>query len=163
MTSRSKLFVSDGQGQYAPASDDEVLSAARTLGKKKLARKAPITSPDAIQEFLQPLYAHEDREHFGVVFLTVRHSVIAHEVMFMGCLQEANVYPRQVVKRALELNASAVILVHNHPSGETDPSIADRSITRRLKDGLDLVNVRVLDHVIFAGESAYSFAENGLV
>lgn len=85
------------------------------------------------------------------------------EVMFRGTIDGSSVHPREVVKRSLELNAAALILAHNHPSGNTDPSLADKAITKRLVDAVSLVDIRVLDHLIVTGAQTYSFAEDGLI
>jgi DNA repair protein RadC len=100
---------------------------------------------------------------FCVLFLTNRHRVIAFEEMFRGTIDGATVHPREVVKQALRLNAAAVILAHNHPSGVSEPSRADEAITRRLRDALALVDIRVLDHLIVGGSEITSLAERGLL
>lgn len=92
-----------------------------------------------------------------------QHRVIAHEVLFRGSIDGAAVYPREVVKRALQLNAAAVIFAHNHPSGVLEPSLADRQITDKLKQALSMFDVRALDHFIIGKAGAYSFAEHGLI
>lgn len=99
---------------------------------------------------------------FCVAFLDTRHGVIKFEEMFRGTIDGASVYPREVVKAALACNASAVIFAHNHPSGVSEPSLADQAITRRLKDALELVDIRVLDHLVI-GTEITSFAERGLL
>ena len=102
-------------------------------------------------------------EMFAVLFLDSQHRLIRLEEMFRGTLTQTSVYPREVVKRALELHAGAVILAHNHPSGMTEPSRADQVLTERLKAALQLVDVRVLDHLVVAGPCVTSFAERGLL
>ena len=102
-------------------------------------------------------------EVFCCVYLDNRHRVIAFEELFRGTIDGASVHPREVVKHALSKNAAAVILVHNHPSGICEPSQADELITRRLKDALGLVDIRVLDHLIIGDERCESLAERGLV
>ena len=105
------------------------------------------------------------REHeiFAVLFLDARHQLLAMEEMFRGTLTQTSVYPREVVKRALERNAAAVMLAHNHPSGVAEPSRADEFLTQTLKTALALVDVRVLDHVIVAAGQSVSMAERGLM
>ncbi|HBO5495372.1 TPA: type II secretion system major pseudopilin GspG [Pseudomonas aeruginosa] len=105
----------------------------------------------------------EPNEIFAVVFLDNQHQVLAFEPLFKGTVDQTSVYPRVVVQRALALNASALILAHQHPSGNTEPSAADRAITERLKSALATVDVRVLDHFIVGKGSPYSFAEAGLL
>ena len=108
--------------------------------------------------------ADQFRERFGVLFLDSHHALIEFQVMFTGTLTAASVYPREVVRAALAINASAVILTHNHPSGDVTPSNADTELTKTLKKALDLVDVRVLDHVITcSGARTLSMAEQGLV
>ena len=100
---------------------------------------------------------------FGAIFLDNRHRVIGLEELFRGTIDGTSVHPRVVVQRALELNAAATIVFHNHPSGEPEPSQADRSLTRRLQEALALVDVRVLDHVVVGSQGTVSFAERGLL
>jgi DNA repair protein RadC len=104
-----------------------------------------------------------EHEEFYCIFLDNQHRVLKVECCFQGTIDGANVYPREVVKRALHLNAKALILAHNHPSGLAEPSEADRAITRRLIDALSLVDMRVLDHFIIGGAECFSFAEQGLL
>lgn len=103
-----------------------------------------------------------DRELFEVAFLDNQHRLIECETLFSGTIDGAAVYPREVAKRALELNASAVVIAHNHPSGIVEPSEADKRITKRIVDALQLVDIRTLDHII-VGKTPFSFAENGLI
>lgn len=98
-----------------------------------------------------------------MLFLETRHRLIKYREMFQGTIDSASVYPREVVKEALRLNAAAVILSHNHPSGSPEPSAADRALTQQLKQALALVNVRTLDHIIVAGTAVTSFAECSLL
>jgi len=122
-----------------------------------------LTSPDASTRLIQLRLAGKQREVFTVLFLNAQHQLIVAEDMFQGTLDGAAVYPREVVKRALELNAAAVILGHNHPSGVATPSQADKRITERISAALGLVDIRVLDHVIVAGTESVSFAQDGLL
>jgi len=100
---------------------------------------------------------------FVVVFLDAQHRVVANEEMFRGTLTQTSVYPREIVKKALQINAAAVILAHNHPSGVAEPSGADEALTRALREALALVDVRVLDHFVVGAGAAVSFAERGLL
>lgn len=113
--------------------------------------------------FLRLQLADQQREVFGVIFLDSAHAVIAFEVLFEGTLAQTAVYPREVVKRALERNAAALILAHNHPSGVAKPSQADERLTQTLQQALALVDIRVLDHIIVDRSEAASFAERGLL
>lgn len=122
-----------------------------------------ITSPEDTKNFLTLNLAEDQSEVFGVLFLSNRHQLISFDRMFFGTIDGASVYPREVVKRALAHNASAVIFAHNHPSGIADPSMADRLITDKLKDVLAIMDIRTLDHIIVAGTETYSFSEHGLL
>ena len=122
-----------------------------------------LPSPNRTREFLRVLLADRKAEVFGCLYLDNRHRVIETAELFQGTIDGAAVYPRVVVQQALTLNAAAVMFFHNHPSGVAEPSHADEAITRRLKEALALVDIRVLDHfVVTVGESV-SFAERGLL
>ena len=138
-----------------------------TLAMKVLAIKhragRVLSKPDETRDFLRLRLADYRNEVFGCLFLDNRHRIIAVRELFQGTIDGASVYPRVVVQQAMEVNAAAMVFFHNHPSGVAEPSHADEAITRRLKDALALVDVRVLDHfVVSAGESV-SFAERGLL
>ena len=120
-------------------------------------------SPEETRRYLRIRLAEHKNEVFGCLFLDNRHRIIEVAELFQGTIDGASVHPRVVVQKALELNSAAILLYHNHPSGVAEPSHADEAITRRLKEALALVDVRVLDHfVVTAGESV-SFAERGLL
>lgn len=116
-----------------------------------------------VKEFLLVQLAPLGHEVFCVAFVDAQHRLLAFREMFRGSLTQTSVYPREVVKAALELNAAAVVLAHNHPSGSVEPSRADELLTQTLKSALSLVDVRVLDHFIVGGDAAMSFAERGLI
>ena len=143
------------------------LQAALELGRRHLgeglARGAPLTDPDATRRYLVARLRDLPHEVFACMFLDNRHRVIAFEELFRGTLDGASVHPREVVKATLRHNAAALILAHNHPSGVAEPSDADRLITRRLRDALGLVDVRVLDHFVVGDGYAVSFAERGWI
>jgi DNA repair protein RadC len=127
-------------------------------------RQQPLlANPRIVREYLAVHYVGMEREVFGCLFLDNRHRLIAVEEMFLGTIDGASVHPREVVKRALKLNAAAVILAHNHPSGVAEPSQADELITARIRDALALVDIRVLDHLVVGGTTVTSFAERGLI
>ncbi|VFR23273.1 DNA repair protein RadC [plant metagenome] len=159
----SSLLVRDVHGRYLPASADDILEAARQVIDQKMQRGDEFTSPVAVKEYLRAKLAGFEHEVFAVLFMDSRHRLIEYREMFRGTIDGASVYPREVVKEALRLNAAAVIVSHNHPSGNPEPSAADRALTQRLKEALGLVDVRVLDHVIVAGRATASFAERGLI
>ena len=122
-----------------------------------------LASPDAVRDYLRLLLGDRPHEIFTVVFLDAQHRVIATEEMFRGTLTQTSVYPREVVIEALNRNAAAVILCHNHPSGSPQPSRADLTLTSTLKAALALVDVRVLDHLIVTRMEAVSLAERGMM
>lgn len=130
------------------------------------ARHAPgsnLTSPTETTAYLRIKFADYKNEVFCTIFLDNRHRVLSFEEMFQGTVDGSSVHPRVVVQRALEINAAAVIFAHNHPSGIAEPSNADEQITRRLKDALALVDVRVLDHIVVGVTETTSMAEKGLL
>jgi len=149
-----------GQAKYAQL--QAVLEMSRRYLFEGLQRGDALTSPQETREYLSGQLRDYAHEVFAVLFLDQRHRVIKFEEMFRGTIDGANVYPREVVKKALEHNAAAVIFAHNHPSGVAEPSQADERITQRLKDALSLVDIRVLDHFV-VGENVVSFAERGLL
>lgn len=146
-----------------PVSSDELISFAENLVSENFARTEVMANPDATKKFLRLNIGREEQEIFCALFLDSQHRIIAFERLFMGTIDGASVYPREVVKAALKRNAAAVIFAHNHPSGIAEPSLADRQITRRLTDALALVDIRVLDHLVVGDTDTVSFAERGLL
>lgn len=140
-----------------------IAKALSILAKRMKQAETYINSPAIVKSYLQLRMADLQHEVFSVVFLDAQHGVIETEEMFRGTLTQTSVYPREVVKRALSLNAAAVIFGHNHPSGNTEPSRSDELLTDALKQALGLIDVRVLDHIIVAGAQTLSFAERGLI
>ena len=136
--------------------------ALSVLAERHRAGRA-LGSPEQTRSFLRLKLVDRKHEVFGVLFLDNRHRVIQVAEMFQGTIDGASVHPRVVVQRALEVNAAAVVFFHNHPSGVAEPSHADEAITRRLRDALALVDVRVLDHFVVAAGESVSFAERGLI
>ncbi|MDF8361304.1 JAB domain-containing protein [Achromobacter anxifer] len=144
--------------------DDWLIQRAIALLEQRVFKAGPrLDQPPAVKDYLRLKLVAEPNEVFAVVFLNSLHEVLAYEPMFRGTLNETAVYPRVVVQRALELNAGAVIFSHQHPSGSTEPSSADRHLTLRLKEALALIDVRVLDHIIVGQGTPYSFAEAGVL
>lgn len=145
----------------------EKLLAAREVVKRWMAEDlragAALTSPGAVRDYLKLLLRELQHEVFVSLWLDAQHRVIKSQESFRGSLTQTSVYPREIVKAALAANAAAVIFAHNHPSGVAQPSQADELLTRNLKDALGLVEVKVLDHFIVAGNQAISFAERGLL
>lgn len=160
-TLNSSLLVHDVQGRYLPATAEQILDAARQVIDQKMRRGAAFTSQQRAKEYLRTKLAGFDNEVFAVLFLDTQHRLIEYDEMFYGTIASTEVHPREVVKKALQNNAAAVILAHNHPSGNTEPSDADRRLTQRLRDALELVEVRTLDHIIVGGNDTMSFAERG--
>lgn len=150
-----------GLGPAKFAQLQAVLEMARRHLAEKLQRESVLESPEAVRDYLKALLRHEPHEVFGCLFLDAKHRVLAFGSLFRGTIDSASVYPRQVVKRALAHNAAALILAHNHPSGVADPSPADRVLTKRLQEALELVDVQVLDHIIVGGEDPISMVEYG--
>ena len=164
MVNSQSLFVQDALGQYVVVDDDTLIAAALRAVEQRIPRNGTLmTTPFVVRNYLSMKLGTLPHEVFGVLFLNSQHGMIAFEVMFRGTLTQTSVYPREVVKRALELNCAACVLVHNHPSGSLQPSRADELLTKTMKDVLALIDVRVLDHVIISGERALSMAELGLV
>ena len=158
----ASLMIRDEQGRYLPATAEQILDAARKVIDQKVQRGAAFTSSELVKEYLIAKLGGFEHEVFAALFLDAKHRLIQYVEMFRGSIDSASVYPREVVKEALRLNAAAVIFAHNHPSGNPEPSQADKVLTQRLKEALALVDVRSLDHIIVAGQRTVSFAERGL-
>jgi DNA repair protein RadC len=152
-----------GLGPAKRAEIAAVLEIARRVLAHKLADQPGFEQPQAVKDYLALQLGALDHEVFGVMFLDVRHRLTRFEILFRGTLAHTSVHPREVVKRALALNAAAVVLAHNHPSGLAEPSRADELITTALRQALQLVDVRVLDHVVVGRGGCVSFAERGLL
>ncbi|WP_341907042.1 DNA repair protein RadC [Polaromonas sp. YR568] len=140
-----------------------VLELARRALAEELKEKPLFATPQAVRDYLQLQLGSRPHEIFAVLFLDSQHRLIALEELFRGTLTQTSVYPREVVVRALALNAASVVLAHNHPSGAAKPSRADEALTQTLKSALGLVDVRVLDHFVVTGSEAVSMAELGLL
>jgi DNA repair protein RadC len=159
----SSLLVRDVTGDYRPANADEVLQAARRVLAGQMRGCEALTSPQVVRDFLRVKLGALEHEVFAVIHLDAQNRVIDYVEMFRGTVSQTSVYPREVVKEALARNSAALLLVHNHPSGAAEPSRADKMLTQTLKSALALVDVRVLDHLIVAGNAILSFAERGLL
>jgi DNA repair protein RadC len=140
-----------------------VIDEAVSIIERCIKSAPAFDTPDAVKHYLQLQLAGEPHEIFGVLFLDVQNRFIAFDRLFHGTLTQTSVYPREVVLSALAHRASAVVLTHNHPSGNTNPSRADEMLTQTMKNTLALVDIRVLDHVIVAPGEALSMAERGLM
>jgi DNA repair protein RadC len=152
-----------GLGPAKRAEIVAVLELARRALASQLQEKTMFSNPQAIRDYLQLQLGSREHEIFAVLFLDTQHRLIVLEEMFRGTLTQTSVYPREVVVRALALNAANVVLAHNHPSGTAQASRADEAITHTLKAALALVDVRVLDHFIVTSHEAVSMAELGLM
>lgn len=142
---------------------NQALSVLETRMAYKKKRTLPFSSPQDTKDYLRLKMSEYEHEVFAMLLLDTRHRLIEYVELFRGTIDECSVHPREVVKTALAHNASAVIFAHNHPSGDAEPSHADRTLTDQLKESLKLVDVRSLDHIIVGAESAVSFAERGLM
>ena len=136
---------------------------ARRYFEDSLPPGESIRSPADTETFLKARMQHLDHELFCCLYLDNRHRVLRFDELFRGTIDGTSVYPREVVKEALSVNAAAVILAHNHPSGVAEPSQADERITQRLKSALELVDIRLLDHLIVGEGAATSLASRGLL
>ena len=152
-----------GLGRATYAHLQASLEIARRLLAETLRRGNAFTNTQAVKHFVASKLRHRQQEVFGILFLNSQHQLLLFEELFVGTIDEASVYPREVVKKALAVNAAAVIFTHNHPSGIAEPSDADKLITQHLKKALDLVDIRVLDHMVVGDKQVVSFAERGIL
>ncbi|MGH8126356.1 MAG: RadC family protein [Rhodanobacteraceae bacterium] len=157
------LTATPGLGPAKRARLVAALELARRALREELVTRTALASPRDSAAFLKAQLAHKPYEVFACLFLDNRHRVLAFEELFRGTLDGASVHPREVVRASLKHNAAAVILAHNHPSGVAEPSAADRNITRQLRDALQLVGVRVLDHLVVGAGEPTSMAARGLI
>lgn len=164
MTQLSNLFYIDATGERQQATATMVIAAARQCMDEFLRRDVELSSPALVKDFLAIKLGQRTREIFAVIFLDCQNRVIEYREMFRGTLTTTSVYPREIVKVALQLNAAAAVICHNHPStGIAMPSNADQELTKVIKATLALVDVHVQDHVIVGGGTVFSFAEQGLM
>lgn len=157
----SALFVRETGHRYRPATPDEVLAAARDEVERHFKRDVKFSDPASVKRYLTTTMSMLPRETFRMLLLDSQHQVVNAVDVSVGTLDAASVYPREIVKLALDHSAAAVVFAHQHPSGAPEPSSADRMLTDRLKAALATVDVRVLDHFVIGGNCAVSFAERG--
>ena len=158
-----QIFCSNpGLGTAKYAQLQAVMEMARRYLFESMQRGYALSSPHETRQYLSDCLRDYQHEVFAALFMDQRHRVICFEELFTGTIDGASVYPREVVKKALQHNAAAIIFAHNHPSGVAEPSSADKHITKRLQDALALVDIRVLDHFV-VGDEVVSFAERGLI
>ena len=143
--------------------EDQVIQQALDILQSRLKISTVLHTPSAVKDYLKLKFTGLEHEVFTVLYLSTQNELIEAVEMFRGTLTQTSVYPREVVKEALKLNAAAVIFAHNHPSGNATPSRADEHLTQTLKAALALVDVRVVDHIVVAGLTTVSMAEMGLV
>lgn len=160
---RTSLLACPGIGEAKYAQLRGALELARRQALQGLCNGDALTSPGETRRFLRFHLGSRPREVFSCIFLDSQHRVLCCEDLFLGTLDGAAVYPREVAVRALQYRAAAVIFAHNHPSGVAEPSSADRRITERLCNALSLLDIRVLDHIIVGSGREFSFAEEGLL
>lgn len=158
-----ELLEIKGLGEAKSAQFAAAIELARRAMAEELKERSALTSPGAVRDYLRLALGHRPNEVFVCIWLDAQHRVIGIERAYEGSLTQTSVYPREIVKKALARNAAAVIFAHNHPSGVAQPSQADELLTRSLKEALALVEVKVLDHFVVAGNQAISFAERGLL
>jgi DNA repair protein RadC len=152
-----------GLGPAKSAQLQAVLELARRSLREEVQRDTILSSPGKVRDYLRMTLGGREHEVFVALFLDAQNRLLVADELFRGTLTQTSVYPREVVKRALAVNAGAVIFAHNHPSGIAEPSRSDELLTAALKQALGLVDVRVLDHLIVAGTGMTSLAERGLI
>ena len=152
--------ASSGRGRVE---EDMIIQQALTILETRCCPGESMCDPETVSRYLRLKLGNLKNECFAVLYLNGRHEVLTFHEHFHGTIDNATVFPRVIVQTALEVNAAAVILAHNHPSGVAEPSEADKQITRRLVQALSLVDVRVLDHLVVSARAVVSFAERGLL
>ena len=160
---RDTLEKQLGLGPAKTAKLLAVLELSRRYLHEMLMRSDPLENPDVTEQYLKTVLRDHPNEVFACLFLDTRHRVIAFEELFHGTIDGATVYPRVVAEKALRHGAAALIVAHNHPSGVSEPSLADQAITRRLKDALALLDIRLLDHFVIGEGAPVSMAARGLI
>ena len=162
-TDHKQLLAVKGLGQAKVASIAAILELAKRMMRENLRECTALTSSNAAKDYLCAELGNAKQEVFWALFLNTQHQIIASEALATGTLDSASIYPREILKACLHHNAAAVIFAHNHPSGLLTASEADKAITQRLQRALELVDIRVLDHIIVAGNQTLSMAETGLL
>lgn len=150
------------ESEFGPAETEMLFRVSRSVAAYGLDSLTSLESPDVVSRFLVEYFRQEQEEKFGMIFLNNKHQVLHVEpAMFIGTIDGACVHPRLVVKEALNRNAAHVIIFHNHPSGHSEPSQADRDVTVRLKKALELIDVKLLDHLVLGSNGSESFSRRG--
>ncbi len=161
MNDAHPLYVRSPSGRYRPVTDDQILAAGRVAAESLISTANTMMNPGQVAKFFQSKLAGLGHECAAFLYLDSQLKPIRYIEQAMGTLSHASIYPREIVKTALRLNAASLFMAHNHPSGIAEPSPADLSLTRQLKQALALVDVRVLDHIIVAATATTSRAERG--
>lgn len=161
MNAMPALYVRGPSGRYKQASDDEILAAGRMAAESLVPQAQPVDNPTKVRRFFQSKLSGLGHECAAFLYLDSRFKPIQYIEQGMGTINQASVYPREIVKTALRLNAAALIMSHNHPSGFSEPSTADLNLTQHLKKALALIDVRFLDHIIVTATETISLAERG--
>ena len=159
-----KLKAGETSGTYgleSPITEADILQMAQQLAMSRLTKGRALTEPKHVFSHLKTLLQYHEHEVFALLLFDTKQRVIGFRELFRGTLDGASVYPREVVKIALEHNAAAVILVHNHPSGDPEPSQADHILTTILKNALNMIGTQTLDHIVVGHEGCVSLAERG--
>lgn len=144
--------------------DDQIIRAALAILESRIiSTEGNVRRPEDVRDYVAIKLAGRRHEVFALVLLDTRHNVIEYRELFTGTIDGAAVYPREVVRTVLDANAAAVVLVHNHPSNDPEPSEADRAITRKLAKAMEMIDVRLLDHIVCGAHRTVSFAERGLL
>ena len=157
----SKLYIKSDEGSYTVACDEAIFNAARDEIGRKYPKRSKMDSTQMAANYLKMKLSGLNYEVFGAMFLNTQLELITYREMFRGTINQTTVYPREVVKAALDLNANALIISHNHPSGASEPSTADLVLTNHLKKALALFNIDIVDHIIVAGQETVSLAQRG--
>ncbi len=157
------LYCKEQGATYRVAETNDVINAARTILRRQIKDSVVLESPGIIKDYLMTRLGHLPYELFGMMILDPHNRLVKYMELFRGTVTRTCVYPREVVREAMLHNATGVIFVHNHPSGDVDPSLSDQALTQTLKASLELLDIRVLDHFIVGGGNAMSFAERGLL
>ena len=159
-------FILDEHGNYRfpmTVTPQQIVELATAIVAKRFFGREKITNPRESIQYLTLRLGHLEHEVFCCIFLDIRHRILRFETMFRGSIGGTSVYPREIVKSALACNAAAVIFAHNHPSGVAEPSNTDEALTNNLKVALELIDVKILDHIVIGGTESFSFADRGLL
>lgn len=159
----TELFVRETSGAYRCATEAELVASARAALQERMQHRTVLSSPEVVKDYLQMRLAGLEHEVFGLILLDAQNALISFEILFRGTLTQTSVHAREIVKLALQRNAAAAMVFHNHPSGHAEPSRSDEYITDALRRSLSLVDVRLLDHLVVGAASTVSLAERGLL